>query len=507
MAQVSTIGLRGIGQWLEERAEVFGDRVAVREVGGRSLTYTELLAAARGVAHEVTAAGVAAGERVAIHLRNRLEYVPLMFGIAAADCAVVHSSTLYATPETAHVMRDSDARLAYFHGDGLDVAGFQEACARVGTETVDLSERGLPPPAGSWPRTPPGPEADAGLLYTSGSTGQPKAVVYAGGSYAFAGRVISDAFHLGPEDTSYCVVPLFHMNAQMTQLTPILSAGGCFFVQDGFDLEGFWETVEREHITYSSLPATIIRMLLTLPRRSGEADTPLAKVLLGLSLTAEQQSTFESRFGAVLLEAYGLTEGVSVPTINPLHGLRKNASGGLPTPPYRVRVVTVDGNELPVGEVGEIQVACATPFGLMARYHADPEKTAATMADGWLRTGDHGVLDADGYLHFRGRSKDMIKRAGHNVSAAEVERVLAEHPSVREVAVIGVPDPVRDEAVKAFVVCTTDLTTEDLSAHCRAHLAAVKVPTLWEFMDDLPKTPAGKINKTPLREQAAKEPA
>jgi crotonobetaine/carnitine-CoA ligase len=220
---------------------------------------------------------------------------------------------------------------------------------------------------------------------------------------------------------------------------------------------------------------------------------------------------FERRFGAPLCNIYGLTEAVAVATCAPLHGDRRIPSVGRPGRGRAVGIFDDGGKEVPPGAEGEIRIRGERGVSLMVGYHGRPEETAAAFDPidgkcGWLRTGDLGRLDEDGYLYFVDRAKDVIKRSGENVSASEVERVLSEFPGVAEAAVVGRPDPVRDEAVVAFVVLSPGPPVPDvahLDAHCRARLARFKVPEEFHVVDALPKTSIGKIEKKALRARLA----
>jgi crotonobetaine/carnitine-CoA ligase len=221
----------------------------------------------------------------------------------------------------------------------------------------------------------------------------------------------------------------------------------------------------------------------------------------GLRITDEERDRFESRFGVRLTYCYGQTEACLLIAIAPLWSDRHWPALGLPAFDRDVRIVDVHDREVPIGEVGEIVVRAEPGRTVLLEYVGDPEATASTLRGGWLHTGDNGLFDEDGYLHFVDRRKDMIKRAGENISALEVETVLTAHPAIADAAVVGVPDPVRDEAVKAFVVLAPGATlTEDaIREYCLAHLAKFKVPTEIEYRDDLPRTSIGKIAKGELR--------
>jgi crotonobetaine/carnitine-CoA ligase len=196
-----------------------------------------------------------------------------------------------------------------------------------------------------------------------------------------------------------------------------------------------------------------------------------------------------------------MTETIAPPTMNPLDGERRNMSIGCPTVGSDVKIVDEKGRDVRPGEVGELLVAGEPGRTIMAGYLNDPDATDRTIRDGWLYTGDNVRVDEDGYFHFVDRSKDMIKRAGENIAASEIEAVVNDHPDVFESAAIGVPDPIRDEAVKLLVVAKDGarIKVEDIVSWCGEHLAPFKVPSFVEFVDELPKTSVGKIQKGVLR--------
>jgi crotonobetaine/carnitine-CoA ligase len=232
----------------------------------------------------------------------------------------------------------------------------------------------------------------------------------------------------------------------------------------------------------------------------------------GLNVPPAMWEGFERRFGAPLCNIYGLTEAVAIATAAPVHGDRRIPSVGRPGRGRAVGIFDEDGRELPPGAEGEIRIRGERGVTLMVGYHGRPEETVAALDGDWLCTGDLGRVDGDGYLYFVDRAKDVIKRSGENVSASEVERVLSEYPGVAEAAVVGRPDPIRDEAVVAFVVpvagAAHDVPALDVAAldvHCRARLARFKVPEEYLVVEALPKTSIGKIEKKALRQRLTGE--
>jgi len=294
---------------------------------------------------------------------------------------------------------------------------------------------------------------------------------------------------------------VFHVNAQSLTVLSSLTVGGTCIVLEEYRATRFWDQVRAHRATQVSLVAMQARTLLAQPPRDTDADHAVRRVFYALNITTDERDTFEKRYGVELINGYGLSEAMTLVTVAPVFGPKRWPSIGLPLHDRVVKLVDPEGNEVAQGEVGEIVVQGRPGRTLMLGYHNDPDATARTLVDGWLHTGDNAYADEHGYLYFFDRGKDMIKRAGENVSTVEVESVLLDHPEIVEAAVIGVVDPIRDEAVKAFVALEpgSALTVEQIQEFCATRLARFKVPTIVEIRDELPKTSIGKIEKKQLR--------
>jgi crotonobetaine/carnitine-CoA ligase len=229
----------------------------------------------------------------------------------------------------------------------------------------------------------------------------------------------------------------------------------------------------------------------------------LRRVFYAINVSTPDKEAFEKRFEVSLINGYGLSETMTLVAASPVVGPRRWPSVGLPSPGRVVRLVDERGADVPVGEVGEIVVGGVPGRSIMLGYYGDEAETAAAIRDGWLHTGDNAYADAEGYLYFFDRKKDVIKRAGENVSAQEVETVLLDHPSIADAAVVGIPDAIRDEAVAAVIVLASGASAsqEDIRAHCGVRLARFKVPTVIVFRQQLPKTSIGKVQKAALRRE------
>jgi crotonobetaine/carnitine-CoA ligase len=518
---------------LERRARLAGEDPRLTFVDGdgpdETVTWAAVADRAMALAGRLAGLGVRPGARVALFGANSVDYLVALFGVARLGAVCVPLNALLTAPEIAWQLADAGA--VALLGEAGAAARLDEAAARSGFTGPRVAFRGAAPgwlpldgggPAADLP-PPPGPDDLFEILYTSGTTGHPKGVMLSHRSMASEGDSVASYWAARPDDVFLGVLPLFHVNAQLVTMLPALVTGARLVLARSFSAGGWIDLVRGHGVTISSVVGTQVRMIMATPERPDDADTPLRCVPYGLNVPPAMWTGFERRFGAPLCNIYGLTEAVAVASCAPVHGDRRIPSVGRPGRGRAVGIFDDDGKELPPGAEGEIRIRGERGVSLMVGYHNRPEETAAAFARGpgavppaaaagaatgsdWLRTGDLGRLDENGYLYFVDRAKDVIKRSGENVSASEVERVLSECPGVAEAAVVGRPDPVRDEAVVAFVVLSPGPSCPDvgaLDAHCRAQLARFKVPEEYRVVDALPKTSIGKIEKKALRAQLA----
>jgi crotonobetaine/carnitine-CoA ligase len=343
-----------------------------------------------------------------------------------------------------------------------------------------------------------------GVLYTSGTTSRPKGVLVSHGAYVYAGEVVAQHIRLRPDERQLIVLPLFHGNAQYYSTMSALVTGASIALASRFSASRWSALAGELSATVASLFAAPIRMILAAPEAPADRRHALRLALFAQNVSEDQLAAFEERFGVPLAQLYGMTETVAPPTINPIYGERRNHTIGRPTLSAEVRVVDPDGRDVAPGEPGELIIRGSPGRTLMSGYLDNPEATARALRDGWLYTGDQVRALPGGYLEFVDRDKDLIKRAGENISTVEVERVIDAHPAVHEVAVVGLPDPMYDSIVAAFVVRVpgAELDADELIAWCAARLAKFKVPARVEFVGELPRTPVGKIQKHLLRDGA-----
>ncbi|MEZ5076756.1 MAG: class I adenylate-forming enzyme family protein [Solirubrobacterales bacterium] len=474
----------------------------------RVLSYAETAAAARHLAAGLARLGVGRGDRVVLRLANSTEFAISLLGCWAAGAVAVPTIRQYPAEELRFAIEDCGARLLIFDDDDLEVVGpalpagvaaFAAGTARgegVG-ELAELRAEGGEPVA-------VGEGEDALIFYTSGTTSRPKGVVLSHGAVARTSLINAEGWRLRGDDRSYVVLPLFHCNAMFMQLVPALLAGATALLVDRYSASTYLDQVRAHAVTLANLTAGAIRSLLAQPESPDDARHALRMLTFGLPLHAEEIAQAEARLGIPVLMCYGLTESAAGGTRTPLHVDPRSGwqSMGVAQPGWEVAIAAEEGLAAP-GEVGEILLRGP---GVMDRYWEQPEKTAEALRDGWLRTGDLGKLDESGYLFFHSREKDMLKPKGENVAASEVEQALEEHDAVLEAGVVGVFDPHHEERIVAVVV-GEEVAAEELESHCLQRLARFKVPSEYVWVQELPKTSIGKINKGELKSLVEARPA
>lgn len=457
--------------------------------------------------------GVTKGDHVTLHIPNCLEFMVSWFALANIGAIMVPTNILSTANEMEYILNHSksvlliteEAYLEKFTGISKRLLHLREILL-TRYEGVDFEEQNL-----NRLMAKASPEIQeisvdsedvAAMLYTSGTTSRPKGVQITHANYLFTGEVMSKSIRLSPDDRQFIVLPLFHGNAQYYSTMSALAVGASIAITERFSASRYFKQAKRLGATVGSLFASPIRMILAQNYEPADRDHSLRFIWFAQVVTPEQLLLFEEKYNVSLLQLYGMTETIGTPLMNPLDGVRKNMGIGKPTIGYEVKVVDEEGREVPTGQAGEIVVKGIPGRTLMKGYYENPEATAEALRDGWLYTGDNARVDEDGYFFFVDRVKDMIKRAGENVAANEVESVLADHPSVYEAAVIGIPDEIRDETIKAYLILLKghNTTKEELLSYCRDRLAKFKVPEFIEFVDELPRTSVGKIQKHVLRQ-------
>jgi crotonobetaine/carnitine-CoA ligase len=493
------------GRWREAVA-FGGDRAfLVWEDRSGSLTtwtYAEFDALVARVAGGLAGRGVKRGASVHLALANSPAFVATWLAAAQLGAAIVPSDPTATGPELGGHLRRTSPAVGVCAT--TRTSAYRDAAAG-GPDIVEVDEddpglQGLSGPPRRWDDDlPPGPGDPAAVLFTSGTTAAPKGVVVTQANYAFAGDVMAAAAGLRTEDRQLVVLPLFHANAQYYSFASAISVGASVALMPAFSASGFLAQAARHRATHASLFAAPMRMILA-KEPSPEPSIGLVHCWYAQNVTDDQYQTLSGLLGCRPRQLYGMTETIPAVLTNRAVGAVPSAMGQ-PTLGCEVELAPPQGKgAVPDGEVGEIVVRGVPGATLFDGYLDDPETTARSFRDGWFCTGDLARRDADGRYYFEGRRSDVLKVAGENVSVVEVEAVLASHPSVLEAAVIGEPDPIRDEVPVGFVVQQPGRPpVAELEAWCEGRLAKSKRPVRIEVVPELPRTSVGKIRKFLLR--------
>ncbi|MBI4669951.1 MAG: long-chain fatty acid--CoA ligase [Elusimicrobia bacterium] len=508
--------MQTIGELLTVQAGRYGSKTLLI-FKDQDISYEELNCAADRAAHELMAAGIKKGDRVAIVMANCPEFLYYFFGIMKAGAVVVPVNIALKQPEIEYILNDSQAAGLVIGsvfgqlGQELQgrcpairwlkpVAGDGAAGAGNGVRSSFVTcYNKLWPPFSSYQQVT---NEDLTPFPSAEGANEDLAVLshqnYLFDVAQFAPGLMTEA------DRFCCILPLFHVNAQVVTTLAPLFVGGSMILMDRFTPKEFFPALAKHKATAFSAVPSIYAVLLNLPDAQNYDLSSLRFCICGAApMPVPVFEQFEKKFKAKILEGYGLSEGTCVSSVNPFGGTRKIGSIGLPLPDQPMKIVGDKDEELPAGQVGEIVVKGGN---VMAGYFNNPQATAEVMRNGWLHTGDLGFKDQDGYFFIVGRKKEMIIRAGENIYPGEVETALYKHPAVAEAAVVGLPDPRWGEEVAAFIVLKEgqSATAKDIMTHCRSLIADYKCPKKIEFAAALPKTATGKIQKVKLREDYVK---
>ncbi len=521
IATTNTItGERTLGGLLRHRAVSAPERpfLVFDDLEGTltRLSYGEFDTLANRTAHALRALGVGHGDTVNAHLPNCVEFLALWFGAARLGAALMPTNVAASAPELEYLLRHCESRVVFTDPERAAIAasvarhcpavrevvvcGATAAASAGHTRFAEL----VAGQSAQAPASEAAPLDVAGILYTSGTTSRPKGVMVTHANYVYAGETVAKAIRLAPEDRHMVVLPLFHGNAQYYSFMSAMVAGASVIMTARFSASRYFAKCREHGATVASLFAAPLRMLLAQPHDDAHRDNALRVVIYAQNVTESQLEQWHARFGAPLLQLWGMTETMGPPLMNPVDFERRNMSMGLPTLGYEVRLVDERGRPVERGEVGQIAVRGVPGRTLMKGYLDNPEATRETLREGWLYSGDNARQDDDGYFYFVDRAKDMIKRAGENIAAGEVEAAILQHPDVFDCAVIGVPDEIRDEKIKAVIVrhAGAGVDAEAIVAWCRERLTAFRVPEIVEFREALPRTSVGKIQKHLLRRES-----
>lgn len=502
-----------LGELLERQAELRPDQVffVFEKNSGEcsSYTYRRFNAYVNQVANCLIDSGVEQGESVAIHLDNSPEVVATHLAVAKIGAVAVPINTAHTKDECIFAIDRcgvekvvTDWRFLDYYSSTdckpLKLLAVTDDPKHLPEGVIDFRSHVASQPNKLIEVRPIGTDDTIEILFTSGTTSSPKGVELSHANFLFSGAFGNWEYAMRSDDCMITAMPTFHSNFQTAALTPVLSAGAKIVLIDHYSARRFWKQVRKHQATLVQLSAMLVRTMMLQDVDKDERDHCVRSAQYYLNITTEEKEAFEERFGVHLHNCFGLTESVCWSLTDPPLAPGNWPSIGRAGMGYEVEIFDEKGSIVPIGEIGEIRIHGQRGLSLMKGYYKDPEATAAALtADDWLLTGDKGYRDAQGWFYFVDRKCNMIKRAGENISTTEVEDVLAKHPAVAESAVIGVPDSVRDMAVKAFVSFKNNAsaTERELTDYCRHYLASFKVPTIFEFVDELPHTSVGKVEK------------
>ena len=485
---------------------------------GQRLSYAEFDRRVNQTANAFRQLEVRKGDRVALMLPNCPEFLFCWLGLNKLGASMVPINTAFKGPEAEYIVNHSDARLLVVGAAYLDlVRSIRARCPRIeavvalgappSPDALDFWTLVAPQPA-EVPPVEVGPDDEASILYTSGTTGHPKGCVEPHSYYVLMGQIYARELRLTPDDRVITPLPLFHMNPQVLSTMGTLVAGASLALVDRFHPTRWWDEVRRQRATIFHYLGVMPAMLIGLPPRPDDADQP-ARIGVGAGVGPDSHARFEERFNCQLIEVFGMTE-VGLNFCTRPGGERKVGTRcfGQVFPEYEARVVDDEDRDVPPGVVGELVLRGSDPrdrrLGFMKEYYKNPAATAEAWRGGWFHTGDFVRRDEEGYFYFVDRKKDIVRRSGENISSSEVEAVLRSHPKVLDVAVIPVPDPIREEEVKAYVILKPGETPatappEELLAWCSERLAYFKVPRYLEYRQSFPRTPTEKVQKQALK--------
>ncbi len=507
---MDVVGNRSMADLINEKVDQYGDKafLVYESDDGKyeEYTYRQFDDRINRLANALIDMGVKRGDKVTLMLTNCPEFILAWFAVNKAGAVMVPGNVFYAADELEYMLNFSDS-VAFITEPAFlplyeKIAGKCSGVKSLILAKADSGPKGwhlLKDLESKYPATRPSikisPEEIAEIIFTSGTTARPKGAMLSHRSSLYQGIATAMLFTLTDKDRFCVVLPLFHVNAQFVSVVPGLTAGGTLILLERYSATKYWSQVVKYKATLMSMVPMILRTLLTQPESPLDKAHSVRFIMYALPTAKEEWESFMQRFNAPLIDGYGLSETFATCTVNPVqHGIAKRHCVGLPTIGREVRVVNDEGKDVPFGQVGHLIVKGEAIF---SGYYKNPEAYAECMKDGWLDTGDNGYQDEDGYFYFFDRTKEVIKRAGENIAASEVERVINDHPKILESAVVGVPDPLRDEAAYAVVVLHPGqtMTEEEVKGWCGKYLSKFKIPSFVEFRDSLPHTSIGKVIK------------
>ena len=505
-----------VGEWIAKRAFNHPDRPLLQDEGGRAFNNRTFNERVNRTAHALTALGIGKGERVSVLLQNSSEFLEIFFACGKTGAIMVPVNYRLAGPELIYILQDSAPRTLIYAADFTDKA---RALKTAGLPIEHWFRLGGNDPAddpafsdftATFSADEPLPIREVTnddplfIMYTSGTTGDPKGAVVSNGNILYG--AIHAVVGCGVNHTykSLVVAPLFHIGALVDSVTPILYAGGSLYLQSFYNASEIITVIQREKINYMFAVPVMFQMMT----RSAEWDRADFSCVYhfnsgGAPIPVSVIRKFQEK-GIGFVQCYGMTETGRLTALDLEDAIRKAGSVGMEVFHLHLRIVDEEDRDVAPGEAGEIIVKGPNVF---TRYWQKPVETAESLCDGWFHTNDMGRRDEEGFLYLVGRKQDLIISAGENVYPAEVERAIQALPEVRETAVVAMPDETRGEVVAAFVMLHEgrQLSARQIIRSLKGRIAAFKIPKKIIFCTDFPRNPTGKILKRELRKQLRPE--
>ncbi len=490
-----------------------GAHPAIVTPDGPALTYDGLKAQIGHLMDQLRSFGIRRNDRVAIVLPNGIEAIASFLAVSGVATAAPLNAA-YKPDEFRFYLEDTNAR-AVITGARAGEDAVNAAPKGTFHITVAMDKQGkinFSGPASSGGTSGGTPSADdvALVLHTSGTTSRPKRVPLTHRNLTTSLRNVVDTYQLGEGDVSLCIMPLFHVHGLVASTLSTFQSGGTVVVPPRFNPLNFWPVAKNYGVTWFSAVPTMHQALLNRAKSRGAdgpargADTLRFIRSCSASLPPSVMLELEDQFGVPVLEAYGMTEAAHQMSSNPLPPAKRLPGSVGPGTGVDVAIMDEAGTLQSVGGKSEVVIRGAN---VTHGYEDNPEANASSFTNGWFRTGDEGIIDAEGYLTLTGRLKEIINRSGEKISPREIDEVLLDHPSVAEAVAFGVPHPTHGEEPSAAVVLGAEATPAELVAYCRTRLAEFKCPRVIHIVDEIPRGATGKIQRRFVAEAFSKQAA
>jgi long-chain acyl-CoA synthetase len=473
---------------------------------GEKYTYQQLQEQIFRVAYGLKQLGITDNKNVGLMMTNRPEYVITYFAILAVGASVVPINPLFKEQEVTYILNDSEAEFLFI--DELALKTVERLTTVLPKELKIIScakrqmEKYIPWISMLTSQAIEQPVQRkitdiAQINYTSGTTGHPKGAMITHSNLNWMAIACGSNFDVWPTDRVLCALPLFHAYAKLQCLLSPVTQGATIYLEERFETASVLKSMEENQITvYFGVP-TMYTMFVHFPEISAYNLEHLRACFSGgASIPVEIIEKVKETMGVEICEGYGLTESTVGLTCNPVRGMKKIGSVGIPMAGVDLKIVDSEGIDVDLKQIGEI---IFNGPNAMKGYYKKPEETENAIKNGWVYTGDLGYQDEEGYIYIVDRKKDMIIRGGYNVYPREIEEVIYTHKNVVECAVIGRPDPLYGERIVAYIVTNDNNNQEEFIRYCKERLVHYKIPDVICFIDELPKSGTGKILKVPLK--------